>query len=50
MTPDADECMCDFESRRFFGCFDESHAEPCPFVGVAEAPSADEVEEARADG
>jgi RecJ-like exonuclease len=25
-----DECYCDFASREFFGCFDRSHAAPCP--------------------
>lgn len=45
---DPDECMCDFESRRFFGCTDESHAAPCPFTGLPDAPSAVEVEAARA--
>lgn len=31
-TPNApdDECYCDFASREFFGCFDRSHAAPCP--------------------
>lgn len=30
-----DECYCDFPSREFFGCFDMSHAPPCPQASLS---------------